>query len=102
MRVLLVGALCLGLVLAAYAGDQQADLNKEDVSTEATAQEDAQQAVAKPPNARCAGASCKDSGTVTCDPEKGGDCTDWDYAFCSSEPCDSYKSCKTCGVDPMC
>lgn len=31
-----------------------------------------------------------------------GNCTDWDYAFCSAEPCSTYGSCGTCSVDPMC
>jgi len=31
-----------------------------------------------------------------------GNCTDWDYAFCSGEPCNSYGSCGSCSKDPMC
>jgi len=33
---------------------------------------------------------------------KAGNCTDWDYAFCSGEACSVYGNCASCGKDPMC
>merc|ERR1712100_341782 len=33
---------------------------------------------------------------------KAGNCTDWDYAFCSGEPCQAYGNCGACSQDPMC
>merc|ERR1712226_1683481 len=27
---------------------------------------------------------------------------DWDYAYCSQDPCSVYQSCSACSADPMC
>merc|ERR1712022_87262 len=27
---------------------------------------------------------------------------DWDYAYCSSDPCSVYMACSACSADPMC
>merc|ERR1719387_2284471 len=29
-------------------------------------------------------------------------CSAWDYAFCSGEPCATYRTCSTCMSDPFC
>jgi hypothetical protein len=32
----------------------------------------------------------------------GANCTTWDYAYCSRDPCSVYSSCGACSADPMC
>merc|ERR1712048_716078 len=42
------------------------------------------------------------AGGVTGATSNNATCTDWDYAYCSSDPCSIYGACSSCSADPMC
>merc|ERR1712019_39455 len=45
---------------------------------------------------------CMAGGVAGATGSSASNCTQWDYAYCTQDPCSVYNSCSACSADPMC